>query len=115
MRDRKGVELAMNTIIIAAISLIVLVILVVVYTGGFSKLTDKFKFWGEKTRSDCVILGDDDVRDRDGDGYVNDLTYTVKYKDDNGKDADVTCECDKHPDDDTRHMDDSDDDHKRYC
>ena len=40
--NRKGSELALNTIVITIIAIIVLIILVLIFTGGASKIVGKF-------------------------------------------------------------------------
>jgi len=114
---KKGVELAMNTIIIAALALLVLVILILVFTGGFGKIKDSI--WGISAKTigkgDCILIGTDGARDSDGDGYVDDLTYKVKYKGDEGKYVEIKCQCDIDSSNAEKHMDASDEWHKKYC
>jgi len=52
MRDKKAVELSMNTIIIAAIALLVLIILALIVSGQMGKLMRSMK--------DCEQKGGDD-------------------------------------------------------
>ena len=67
---RKGVELSMNVIIIAAIALIILVLLVLIVTGKFNDLvrgtgcTDRYQ-------GQCVALSEDTCDAAVGDGYVS--------------------------------------------
>ena len=43
LKNKKGVELAFNTIIGAAIALIVFIVIVLIFTGGMGETIDKFK------------------------------------------------------------------------
>ena len=114
---KKGVELAMNTIIIAAIALIVLVVVVLIFTGGFGDVSGKFKriLGGVGNQADCVIIGNDPTNDKDDDGYHDSQTYVIKYTQDGNK-QEVTCRCDidggSNP---STNKDTSSAEHSKYC
>jgi len=112
---KQGVELALNTVIIAAISLLVLVVVVIVFTGGFGDIIEKFTGIKNKVagKADCVVIGGDDSNDKDNDGYHDSKKYEVTYKKD-GKNEKLTCQCDAHKDND-KHQDDTDDLHIKHC
>lgn len=111
MKDKKGMELAMNTIVVAAIALIVLVVVILIFTGGMSETIEKFRnILGKSTgEAACVVVGLDPSKDADGDGYLDDQkkTYTIEYKDNQGKKVTDTCICDAFPEDSKKHKDPS--------
>lgn len=84
--NKRGIELTMNTIIIAALSLLVLIVLVIVFTGGFGDTITKLKaiFGKVSNQADCTIIGES-INDRDKDGYHDTEKYDRVYKDASGK------------------------------
>lgn len=67
---KRGVELSMNVIIIAAIALIILVVLVLLVSGAFSRVKDGTGC-ESLTRGQCVdIFEGDSCSDELGSGYV---------------------------------------------
>lgn len=87
-RNKKGVELSMNTVIVAAIALIVLIVLVLILTGNAGKLTFGLKdcegkggFKAENLK-DCVDKGgviiDHKYYFADADGKFNKPTSADK-------------------------------------
>jgi len=118
MMKKKGVELAFNTIVVAALALLVLLVLIFIFTGGFGNLWNSIFGISVKVtgKGDCLLLTPDTVIDPDGDHYKNgnEYTYTVEYKED-GKKVELDCLCDGHPIDSERHVDDGNDQKKKYC
>jgi hypothetical protein len=114
---KKGVELSLNTVIIAAIAMLVLVVVSLVFTGNFGKVLDSLIGVREKVigKADCVIIGADQSRDSDGDGYDDKLTYKVIYRNDQGDESTVVCQCDIDEGNPSKHLDDSDELHTKYC
>ncbi|MBI2667284.1 hypothetical protein HYX17_00775 [Candidatus Woesearchaeota archaeon] len=55
--DKKGVDLTLNTIIIAVLVILVLVVVVVFFLGGFKGLTDRIKsiFFSSTAGTDVVL------------------------------------------------------------
>ncbi len=55
--DRRGVDLTLNTIIIAVLVVLVLVVVIVFFIGGFRGLTDRIKatFFGTTAGTDRVL------------------------------------------------------------
>ena len=99
LKNKKGVELAFNTIIGAAIALIVFIVIVLIFTGGMGETIDKFKkiLYKSTGKADCIVVGSDSSKDKDGDGYLDDKSYDVYYKDDKGISTKLTCSCDINP------------------
>ena len=53
MNNKRGAELALNTIIYAALGIIVLIVLILIFTGQFGQLSKKYTSIGEKAVSDA--------------------------------------------------------------
>lgn len=106
--SKKGVELTMNTIVIAALALIVMVVLVIIFTGGFGDISRSFSFLKGKviSKGDCIVIGNNPAKDKDGDGYLDDGKYKVTYTDENGKTQEKDdCACDSNKNDKEVHQD----------
>jgi hypothetical protein len=93
---KKAMELTMNTIVVAALALIVLIVLVIVFTGTGGDAIQKIIGIGKKSegKADCIVMGSDPINDKDGDGYKDNLQYSVTYKGTDGKQVKLPCECD---------------------
>jgi hypothetical protein len=96
--SKKGVELTMNTIIIAALALLVLVVLVIVFTGSFGDVINKFLGIKMKAigKADCIVVGQDTAGDADHDGYYDSKKYDYQCKV-GGKMQTKQCRCDSEP------------------
>jgi hypothetical protein len=91
--NKQGIELTMNTIIIAALALLVMLVLIVVFTGGFGDVVGKIKgILGGTDYSNCIVVNNPTV-DADGDGYRDDMSYDTSCKV-NGKTEKKSCPCD---------------------
>jgi len=84
----------MNTIIIGALALLVLVVVILIFTGNMGEVIEKFTGIRSKVghKADCTVI-DDPTLDADNDGLWDNHPYTVKYRE-NGKEKTVKCECD---------------------
>ncbi len=92
---KKGVEIAMNTIVGAAIALLILVVVILIVTGQLGDVVRKFVGLREENTggAGCLLAIPDPEKDRDGDGYIDKATYTVRVEKD-GKRETKTCKCD---------------------
>jgi hypothetical protein len=122
INNKKGVELALNTVVVSAIALIVLVVIILIFTGGMGETIDKFKkiLYKSSGKADCLVVGTDSALDKDGDGYLDDGDYKVYYKDDKGKKIKLPCKCDYNSDPkdekaSKEHLDITNDNTKKYC
>jgi hypothetical protein len=102
---KKAIELTLNTVIIAALSLLVLIVLMIVFTGGFGDVINKIRGIGGtvNNQADCVAVGESSL-DADHDGYL-DKPYKATYKDKDGKTQTANCKCDFAPTDSAIHLD----------
>ncbi len=69
--DRRGVELSMNVIIIAAIALIVLVVLVLLVTNASSTVRQGTGCEAKPGGTCELLYGDESCADVVGDGYIS--------------------------------------------
>ena len=94
--DKKGIELTMNTIIVAALALLVLVVLMLLFTGSFGDFSRTFLGIKDKvtSKADCVVIGGDSANDKDGDGLHDSKEYDKIIKDEGGEKSTVKCPCD---------------------
>jgi hypothetical protein len=77
---KRGIELTLNTIIVAALSLLVLVVLIIAFTGGFGDVFSRLRgLIGQGTaKADCIP--NDIINDEDGDGYHDTNEFEVTCK-----------------------------------
>jgi hypothetical protein len=103
--NKNAIELTMNTIIVAALALLVLVVLAVFFTGGFGDVIGKIKGIISGTDdSSCIVMNNPTV-DADSDGYHDSQTYETTCKK-NGKTVKIqNCRCDINPNDAAIHID----------
>jgi hypothetical protein len=95
--EKKGVELTMNTIIVAALSLLVLIVLAIIFSGGFGDVMSKLLHIKSvyTDREQCIVTPGDPA-DTNGDGYKDNDKYKVTCPS-GSTTNDVPCDCKDEP------------------